>query len=155
MTQLWKEEEGTCVRNGLVNCFKRRHSIFNFENNSRQKSGICESERGVLSSPGRAQRVDLGTDKSVHCSLSVYRVAQIFCLGGFSECGDSLTYLILGSRTTQEEEGKEGFTSIPLWPYGAFVNGGAEEEITTFGGGRGAARLLTLLLVRPPSLVWL
>ena len=70
--------EGTCVRNGLVNCFKRRHSIFNFENNSRRQSGICESERGVLSSPGRAQRVDLGTDKSVHCSLSVYRAAQIF-----------------------------------------------------------------------------
>ena len=42
-----KREEGTCVRNVLVNCFKRRHSIFNFENNSRPRS--------VLSlSPGRA-----------------------------------------------------------------------------------------------------
>ena len=39
---------------------------------------------------------------------------------------------------------KKGFTSIPFWPYGAFVNGRAE-EITTFGGGRGAARLLTLV----------
>ena len=42
------------------------------------------------------------------------------------------------------------FHSFPLWPYGAFVNGGAE-EITTFGGGRGAARLLTLLLFVRPS----
>ena len=93
--------EGTCVRNGLVNCFKRRHSIFNFENNSRRQSGICESERGVLSSPGRAQRVDLGTDKSVHCSLSVYRVAQIFCSGGLRGCGDSVRSFILASKATQ------------------------------------------------------
>ena len=67
-----KREEGTCVRNVLVNCFKRRHSIFfNFENNSRRR-------RSVLPLRGEgAQRVDLGADKSVHCSLPVYRVAQV------------------------------------------------------------------------------
>ena len=116
-----------------------------------ESEGTCPLRRCPGASRAQ-QRVDLGTDKSVHCSIPLHRAAQVFRqerLWQWKNAAHSPPGHGLWQPCRKRDE-REGFTSFLA--YGAFVNGRAD-EITTFGGGRGAARLLTLLSLPCPALI--